>query len=324
MNKVSIIIPAYNVERYISDCLDSVINQTYPNIEIILVNDGSRDGTALICEEYAKKDSRIIYINQQNQGVSTARNNALELVTGEYVLFLDSDDWLEVNAIELLLLNMGDLDILQFDMIRYINGNRVSKKFPTETSKLFNKQEIISNVIFPEKFEKKNGYYGDSRTVGGKLYKTEVIKNIRFNSKLKFYEDGEFLIKALFPDIKFKAIDLKIYHYRINDGSCTQLYRKNIKEESEMVVQEISKLLEDKNNINYLKFDMFCLNINNLIRKKEFSTKEIKEICKNPFWDIKNLKVEIKYCKKKRKILYWLVKMKMYFFVYIVCKLKKG
>ena len=95
--KISIIIPAYNVEKYIDKCITSVINQTYDNIEAIIVNDGSTDNTALIIEKYSEVDNRIIVVNKENSGVSDSRNIGIENITGDYAFFLDSDDWIEEN-----------------------------------------------------------------------------------------------------------------------------------------------------------------------------------------------------------------------------------
>ena len=106
---VSVIIPAYNAEKYLGFCLDTVIAQTHKKLEIIVINDGSKDNTGKICDEYAEKDSRIRVIHQENKGLSSARNVALDIMTGEYIAFIDSDDFIEPQAIELLL----------FDCIEY-------------------------------------------------------------------------------------------------------------------------------------------------------------------------------------------------------------
>lgn len=99
---VSVVVPVYNVASYLEQCLDSVVNQTYKNLEIILVDDGSTDGSGAICDRYAEKDSRIQVIHKENGGLSSARNVGLERITGEWALFVDSDDWIELNTLELL------------------------------------------------------------------------------------------------------------------------------------------------------------------------------------------------------------------------------
>ncbi|HFI0794571.1 TPA: glycosyltransferase family 2 protein [Streptococcus suis] len=106
---VSVIVPVYNVEKYLVQCIDSIINQTYQNLEIILVNDGSTDNSGKICDEYAKKDSRIKVIHKENGGLSDARNKGLDFMTGEYVTLVDSDDYLEHNCIENLYIYMQKL-----------------------------------------------------------------------------------------------------------------------------------------------------------------------------------------------------------------------
>lgn len=100
MDKVTVVIPIYNVERFLKEAIDSAINQTYKNIEIILVDDGSTDNSGNICDEYVKLDNRIKVIHKENGGLSTARNAALEVYTGKYIMFLDSDDFLELDAVE--------------------------------------------------------------------------------------------------------------------------------------------------------------------------------------------------------------------------------
>ncbi len=102
MNKISVIVPAYNVESYLADCLDSILNQTYPNIEVIVIDDGSPDRSGEIAENYKQKDRRIKVIHQENGGLSVARNSGLDNATGEFVCFIDSDDWIEPDYLELL------------------------------------------------------------------------------------------------------------------------------------------------------------------------------------------------------------------------------
>ena len=110
--KITVIVPVYNVENYLNKCLDSLINQTYKNLEIIVINDGSTDNSGEICQEYAQKDNRIIYIEQENGGLSDARNTGLERMTGSYVTFVDSDDWVEPDYVEVLYNKLLQLEII--------------------------------------------------------------------------------------------------------------------------------------------------------------------------------------------------------------------
>ena len=128
--KISVIIPVYKVEPYLRQCLDSVVGQTYNNLEIIIIDDGSPDNCGVICDEYAAKDDRIIVIHKENGGLSAARNDGLELATGEWVAFVDSDDWCELDYYEQLLRAKGDRmpDIFWAGGFTYEAGSRAEKR----------------------------------------------------------------------------------------------------------------------------------------------------------------------------------------------------
>ena len=125
--KISVIIPVYGVEKYIRKCLESVINQTYKNLEIIIVNDETKDNSIKIVEEYIK-DPRIRIINKKNEGVAQARNCGLKQATGEYISFIDSDDWLELDLYEKLISNLENEDILVFNYNMYNEKTKKTKK----------------------------------------------------------------------------------------------------------------------------------------------------------------------------------------------------
>lgn len=188
--KISIIIPAYNVQNYISRCLESLINQTYKNLEIIVINDGSKDNTLNIINEFAKKDNRIIVINQENKGVSDSRNAGLKKVTGTYITFVDSDDWLDNNSCEEMInyLISNNADIAMFGYIREYENNSIPKALFNENERVFNKEEIMKylhrriygpineETASPEKL---NAIV----PLWGKIYKADLIKDIQFRSR---------------------------------------------------------------------------------------------------------------------------------------------
>ena len=126
MEKISVIIPVYNVEKFIEQSIKSVLNQTYKNLEIILVDDGSTDSSGSICDEYSKKDKRIKVIHQDNKGLSGARNSGLDIATGKYIMFLDSDDYFENNSCEIL---YSEIEKKQAD---YVIGNYIHTKYNGE------------------------------------------------------------------------------------------------------------------------------------------------------------------------------------------------
>ena len=151
--KISIIIPVYNAEKFLKRCLESVINQTYKNFEVICVDDGSKDNSSKIIEKIAKKDNRIILIKQKNQGVSIARNNAIEKSTGEYIMFLDSDDYMDKNMCEIMIkaINEYRVDVVRCNYKRvYENGVKFNNKYDNLPIGIKLNKEIIVNEILPE------------------------------------------------------------------------------------------------------------------------------------------------------------------------------
>ncbi|NSE80320.1 glycosyltransferase family 2 protein [Coprococcus comes] len=172
--KVSIIIPVYNVEKYLEKCIKSVLNQTYQNLEIILVDDGSKDKSAIICDEYMVKDNRITVIHKQNGGLSSARNAGIEVATGEAVFFLDSDDYISKECIEklvkLMKKNSADISIIQ---MKYISEeiNDDCAKQNNEKIMLMNSERAIEESLYQKLY---------TCCAPAKLYKIEVIGDIRF------------------------------------------------------------------------------------------------------------------------------------------------
>lgn len=129
--KISVIIPIYNVEQYLSQCLDSIINQTYTNLEIILINDGSTDNSKKICNQYKLLDSRIIVIHKSNKGLSDARNTGIKIATGDYISFVDADDFIDENMYTILSkkINTTNADIIWYNHYNYQSPNKISNSF---------------------------------------------------------------------------------------------------------------------------------------------------------------------------------------------------
>jgi glycosyltransferase involved in cell wall biosynthesis len=225
MDKISIIIPAYNVENYIDKCIESIINQTYENIEIIIINDGSTDDTRKICEEFKKKDNRIIVINKENSGVSIARNIGLKAITGKYIAFVDSDDWIEKDYCETMYYSMieNNVDLV---MCGRVNEIKATKRFNSGCGLpdgYYKVDEIISEVICPQR-------YKIAITPHSKLFKASIIiDNLYFQEDLKYDEDYIFNINYLYKASSVMSIGSKfLYHYRTNPTSITNTYRKDM------------------------------------------------------------------------------------------------
>lgn len=157
-NLITVIIPVYNSEKYIEKCLTSVTNQIYKNLEIIVVDDGSSDNSIDIIKNYAKKDNRIKIFSQENQGLSAARNVGLDLATGEYIVFLDSDDWLELDALSVAyeILTENNAEVVIWSYVREYNSKSIENKFWGEYEIVFNKIEcrkLFRKMVGPIKEE---------------------------------------------------------------------------------------------------------------------------------------------------------------------------
>ena len=220
MVEISVILPVYNSETYLKECLDSLVNQTFKDIEILCINDGSSDNSLQILKEYEKEDNRIILINQENMGVAKTRNNALKMVTGKYVYFMDSDDYLDSNAFKKLHSNItaNESEICILKAI-FVNGGE-KYKFPA-----FDLDKEFSGVNF-NKFtftykDIKSHILNDLFAPWLKLYSREfLLGNHDFTfPEIKSYSDAPFHVKTLLNAEKISFVPEYLYYYRENDDS---------------------------------------------------------------------------------------------------------
>ncbi len=210
---VSIVVPVYNAEDYLESCVDSLISQTYKNIEIILVNDGSTDHSVEICEKYAKMDSRIKVMHKENGGVSSARNTALKEASGDYVCFVDSDDTTNEDMIRILYDTMisksADIVICSYQLVSedgLIENVSVTKDVE------FTTREALKDVLLTKTF---------TGSPWGKLFKTEKVKTLSFDEDIFFGEDMLFVVKAIKNAEKIVFIPLPYYNYNIRENSAS-------------------------------------------------------------------------------------------------------
>ncbi len=208
-NLITIIIPVYKVEKYINKCIDSIINQTYRNIEIILVDDGSPDNCGKICDDYAKNDERIKVIHKKNGGLSDARNIGLKNSNGKYVLFVDSDDYIETFAVEYLYnLNRkyeADIAIGCTNLIyENIENNNINNK--NDTIKEYNTQEALEAMLYNTEF---------TNNAWNKLYKRDLFENIEYPIGA-LYEDLAITYKLIGKSTKVVLGSKKTYNYLID------------------------------------------------------------------------------------------------------------
>ncbi len=208
MPKISVIVPVYNVEKYLSDCLDSIINQTFHDIEIICVNDGSTDSSPSILSKYSAKDSRIQIINQENRGLSGARNSGIKIATGEYTCFVDSDDRIPVYALQTL------LQIAESSQSPIVMSERKLNQPPSETPEPH--WQIHTNVMAD--FVKNRHIFSSA---WNKLYRTDLIKNHSFIEGI-YFEDWPFLTTLMGQINQFATTEIPCYIYREDNTSITR------------------------------------------------------------------------------------------------------
>lgn len=233
MIKLSIIVPVYNVAEYLERCLNSLINQTLNEIEIICVNDGSTDNSLCILEKFAGLDKRIKIINQKNKGLSGARNTGIKLVQGEYFGFLDSDDWVDLDYFEKLYKRAKncDADISLGDFIR-------KGKFKHKIRLKLNKEEFVGDN---EKFYGSQFYHFPC--VWNKIYKTSKFNDLRFIEGI-YFEDGPYTIQALHRANKVVTCCNTYLYYFVNPNSIV----KTLNKKKEQDMYNSSKFI-----LNYIK-----------------------------------------------------------------------
>ena len=219
--KITVIVPVYNVEHYLDKCLDSLINQTYKNLEIIVINDGSTDNSGIICQEYAQKDNRIIYVEKENGGQSEARNMGLDRMTGSYVTFVDSDDWVEADYVETLYQKITEY---QADIAvgNYYSYNEQEGIFCFHIFGSSYYEKVYDNVsIFENFYESEHMKNFALICVGGKLYKSDLFRELRFEVG-KLGEDGYLNQKIYLLAEKTIYLNAGLYAYRQREGSSSR------------------------------------------------------------------------------------------------------
>ena len=226
---ISIIVPIYKTERFLPDCLESILAQTFTNWEAILVNDGSPDNCGRICDEYAQKDSRFKVIHQENSGVSTARLNGFKLCRGEYISFLDSDDTLPQNALERLKSEVHSKQALVCgSMVLIYPENRLLKLY--EINRNIDSSDIIKSILL---FERKYSW-----ELPGKLFHRSIldVDTLTLPNNIKVFEDYIITLRVLSKIKTVKYISDCTYNYIIRESSATHTNKQNLKK-----VEDLSK-----------------------------------------------------------------------------------
>lgn len=312
---ISIIVPIYNTEKYLECCVTSLINQTYKNLEIILVDDGSPDASPALCDKFAKSDKRIKVIHKENGGVSSARNTGLENAKGKYICFVDSDDWVELSFVEDLINDIkttnSDISFCLFDIVK--DNGQVLKINERNIDTLKN-LDITSFFLTARNGTEREDTMGSACRI---MADTKLLKDLKFNTSLHFAEDLIFILQILEKEPKVSVIHKYLYHYYSNVNSTVKANPKYLKN-LDNTYNYLKNYLKDKKPelLPYLIDDYIFITLAYFLKNKH-SFKNIKNLLKtnqeySKFLNRKNGKKIIKYHKSKvRKI--------FTFFVYRKC-----
>ena len=256
MIKISVVIPVYKTKKeFLFRCIESVSKQTYQNFEVILVDDGSPDDCGAVCDELAKSDDKIKVIHQKNQGVSNARNNGIMNATGDWITFVDSDDWIDLDTfqhvVSLIGQNKGkEIDIITFSMVVHNNNKDIQNPFlPKEKTGRLNEEDLeeLKKQIFHKAYSKFKPASAMVGVVACKVYRRDFLNelNLRFNEDLKFSEDGLFAYHAFSSSDKIYYLDRCMYHYRIHEDSATSKFRQNAIEEYTISLEALDRVINE-------------------------------------------------------------------------------
>lgn len=317
--KVSVIIPVYKVEKYLKRCLESVVNQTYKNIEIILVNDGSPDKCGEICDAYARIDSRIKVIHKENGGLSSARNAALDIVSGEYIMFVDSDDWISEDSLEQLYEYIdADYDIINFKL-SFVKEN--SKELVEMHNDIKDGYECDLLTYIDKLFLGELNFF-----ICNKLYKKDLFNEVRFPDG-RNYEDLATIYKLYFKAKKIIVTDHTLYYYWLgNSNSITS--NSTVKNMTDYLlstkeIYEVNKNYLQINNRDFSNVDTwYKMMIIQLLINYTKSTYKDDDLKKEILSELKNSKARISEVYKQGKIIkYALYKSRL---LIPIIKLKKS
>ena len=214
--KISVIVPVYNVEKYLDNCIKSIVRQTYDNLEILLVDDGSKDNSGSLCDEWAIRDNRIKVIHKQNGGASSARNAGLDAATGEYIGFVDADDYIDIDMYEIMYAEICEhnADAASCGMVRE-SKNGYKEEWGSADSPV----ECVDTLSWLKAVGEANGILPVH--TGNKLYSAEILKNVRFNTNFKYAEDTLFNFEAARNMRKIVIHNVARYHYTNNETSAS-------------------------------------------------------------------------------------------------------
>lgn len=252
--KVSVIIPIYNAEKYLEQCIQSVVNQTLKDVEIVLIDDGSTDGSAKICKDFMKQDSRITYYYKENEGLAAARQDGIERSLGQYIGFVDSDDWIEPDMYEKMYnaAKSCDGDVVLCNA--FLNDERIESK-DRINSGMYNEYSIKKDILpktiirIDEKGRRRNIRWSNCL----RIYKRQMIEenNISFNRTFRRCQDLPFTLDNMLVAKSFYYLDEYLYHNRQDAGSLSRGYTKDMWNLIKPLIQHINEALKTRTDIDW-------------------------------------------------------------------------
>lgn len=241
--KISVIIPVYNAEKYLCRCVDSILTQTFSNLDILLINDGSSDNSGTICDEYALKDNRIKVFHKNNGGVSDARNVGIDNASGEWITFVDADDWISHQTFQTCIGYLSDYELVRFSATMVFDPGLMKTKIIN-----INEHRKIKDY-FDEIFSRRTLI-----TVWGGIYKSDIVKkyNLSFDTNIKNGEDWLFLMQYSLNVSKIRVINTPLYYYNMyNVSSCIHTMSIDKLFESLIPFNRISEELRNRKEFQY-------------------------------------------------------------------------
>lgn len=326
---VTIVLPVYNVEKYLQRCLESVVNQTYSNLEIILVDDGSPDNCPSICDDWAKKDSRIKVIHKENAGLGMARNTGIDNATGEYIFFLDSDDSVDSTLVEKCVASAkeNNSQVVVFSRHNiYDDGRVVSRKVHVPTL-LFDNKGIV-NELLPSMFTYSMGF---GVSAWSKMYRLDTFKStgVRFRSEREIVSEDAYFALEYYPKLNSVSVVTEcLYNYYKRNDSLSRSYKPDRQERNDDFLRKSLEYIEENNLPDVIAINLMsryhALTLGTMLQivRADISEKErkaaIKEMFVNPFLRKTLRKDVFNLSSSKSAVFWWLLKFKCYSLCYFL------
>lgn len=289
---LSVIVPAYNVEKYIERCIFSILNQSYINLEIIIVDDGSTDETAKVIDEFAKKDSRVKVITKKNEGLVKARKDGISISTGDYITFVDSDDWIEADMYEVLINRLidKDVDLITSGLLYDCDSEISFVELDLLEDGQYGNKEIVSTIVPKMMLDFENNRRGITSSVVNKIFKRDLLLPVldRLDNNISYGEDAAITYSYILCCNKITIVRKAWYHYCIRQGSMARTFDEDALKKIKLFYAYMAEVFEEKNILSQMKYQLerythnFIIDVENKIFGK--SGNEIRYIF--PYEDI--------------------------------------